>query len=71
MPWSDSGKISGMLTLERDGVTYTIERKQLRSGRMTVTLRDETGAEQMFDKTPGEEFFAVDEQTFLKTFLVL
>ena len=70
MPWNGDGIISGAMELVKDGALYRIERKQRESGRMALTVRNESGAELSGITEPGEHFFGVDMNTFLKTFLV-
>lgn len=70
MPWNGDGIIAGAMELVKDGELYRIERKQRESGRMQLTVRDNTGSEIAGITEPGEYFFGVDVNTFLKTFIV-
>ncbi len=69
LPWSDEGYIGGALELTKHGRRFRIERKTLESGRTRLSVLDSAGNE-MSVLEPGKEFFGVDADTFLRSFLV-
>ncbi len=69
LPWNDDSHIFGALELERDGKLIRIERKTLASGRTALNVRD-AGGNTLDILEPGTEFFGVDCETFMRTFLV-
>jgi len=69
LPWDDDSYVFGAIELEADGRALRIERKTLASGRMTLVVRD-AGGTPIDMQNPGAELLGIDEQTFMRTFLV-
>lgn len=70
MPWNGAEYISGAMVLVSEGKEYRIERRQRESGRVLTVLRDITGTELPLEGEPGERFFGIDRETFIRTFLI-
>ena len=68
LPWADGSRIAGAMEIEQDGTLYRIERSV--SAKGTAKIRVYKGAQECDIKEPGLEFFGVDKQTFIRTFLV-
>lgn len=68
IPWDGEGKISGALELEKDGEVYRIERFQRETGTGSFTVRNAGGSEISIAQTPGQYFYGVDCETFLRTY---
>lgn len=71
LPWSDIGYISGAMVIERDGEQFRIERRHQQSKTTsTALIRDALGREIPAEKEPGELFFGIDCETFMRTFFI-
>ena len=70
LPWDDDEKISGAMELEYNQKIYRIERLQRKAGTGPCSVYDLTGAQISIQESPGEYFFKVDKDTFLRTFIV-
>lgn len=68
LPWQDNSRIAGAMVIEHNGDLYRIERSVTAKG--TGKLKVYKGAGECAVKEPGLEFFGVDKQTFIRTFLV-
>ena len=68
LPWADGSRIAGAMEIEQGGVSYRIERSVTAKG--TGKIHVYRGAQECDIKEPGVEFFGVDKQTFIRTFLV-
>lgn len=70
LPWTGENILSGALVIETDGSEYRIERIQRETGRGKATILDATGKTVQTELSPGEHFFGVDSDTFMRTFLI-
>ena len=68
LPWADGSRIAGAMEIEQGGVSYRIERSVTAKGSGKIHVY--RGAQECDIKEPGVEFFGVDKQTFIRTFLV-
>ncbi len=69
LPWNDDSHILGAMELENDGRLIRIERKTFATGRTSLSVTD-AGGNNLDILDPGAEFFGIDCETFMRTFLV-
>lgn len=66
-PW-DSEVSEGNVTIKADGNRYTVHRRCIASGKDTVeVINRATGRPELFGEIPGEAFFGVSEEVFVRT----
>ncbi len=66
-PW-DNETVGGAIAIEADGKKYVIARKTSGSGKETLSITNRnTGKSEFIGEVPGEVFFGVSEDIFVRT----